>query len=56
MRSGRQVIAGIMSANLYHFYVPTQLEVDGKMIRTAFVALSLFAIPHAVWRTYAIFK
>ncbi len=49
-------LATFGAAALYHFYVPTQLEVDGQMIRTAFVALSLFAIPHAVWRTYAIFK
>ena len=49
-------LATFGAAALYHFYVPTQLEVDGQMVRTAFVALSLFAIPHAVWRTYAIFK
>ncbi len=44
------------AAACYHFFLPEKLEMDSKMIRTAFVALSLFAVPHALWRTHVIFR
>ena len=49
-------LATFGAAALYHIWMPGQIELDAKMIRTAFVALSLFAIPHALWRTWMIFK
>lgn len=49
-------LATFGAAAIYHYWVPGELEMNGRMVRTAFVALSLFAIPHALWRTWMIFK
>lgn len=42
-------------ALIYFYFASTELTMNSRMIQTSFVALSLFAVPHALWRTKQIF-
>jgi hypothetical protein len=38
------------------FWVTVDEALDDRLVRSAFISLSLFAVPHALWRTYDVLR